>query len=365
MNVLKHAIAPVALAALMAGCGGPGGPQEKNVWIPVSDGDTYYYLDKKGDVVTPEVAVKETSVFYDDYAVVRVDGRSGYLGRDGKLAIPAEYLRATRFSEGLAFVRKEDKPPIQAIDKAGEVVFTFPNEVSDARRFSEGLAAFEMGYKWGYVDRIGKVVIEPAYAKAGDFSNGLAFTNKGYVDKNGAPAFEADLDTGGPFSAKGYAVVSTYDRRGVQYGVINRKGEYVIAASDIYANILADGDEFIVYENDGDHYLAGRINEAGKPSVDFDYEDIKPFGGSKYAGARPEFDDAFGIIDLKGQIIVEPQFAQFVSSFKGGMAVVRNGYRSGDGMKIINEKGETLMDLEYPATVSEDFITGGRYDSIF
>ncbi|MCI8525904.1 MAG: hypothetical protein HFF17_08275 [Oscillospiraceae bacterium] len=49
-----------------------------------------------------------------------------------------------------------------------------PDRYEAVRGFSEGLAAVRQNGTWGYVDPQGKMVIAPAYAYAGDFSEGLA-----------------------------------------------------------------------------------------------------------------------------------------------------------------------------------------------
>ena len=63
--------------------------------------------------------------------------------------------------------------------------------------FSEGLAAVKIhdndDEKWGYIDKTGKIVIQPQFSQAGTFSEGLATvliengTKKNYVmiDKTG------------------------------------------------------------------------------------------------------------------------------------------------------------------------------------
>jgi hypothetical protein len=63
-----------------------------------------------------------------------------------------------------------------------------------AFHFSEGLAAVQIGGKWGYIDKTGKIVIEPrTLNSAKDFHNGLAYIvtkngEHGYIDKAGSYA---------------------------------------------------------------------------------------------------------------------------------------------------------------------------------
>jgi hypothetical protein len=48
-----------------------------------------------------------------------------------------------------------------------------PAQYAKAMQFSEGLAAVEIGGKWGYIDERGSLVIPPKFAGAWFFSDGL------------------------------------------------------------------------------------------------------------------------------------------------------------------------------------------------
>ncbi len=52
-------------------------------------------------------------------------------------------------------------------------------QFKEANDFSEGLAAVQLEYKWGYIDKEGKFVIKPEFFDAGDFSEGLAMVQPG------------------------------------------------------------------------------------------------------------------------------------------------------------------------------------------
>src|SRR5215471_698742 len=92
------------------------------------------------------------------------------------VVIPPRFDDAGPFSEGLAAVRIGPKNGY--IDKTGTFVITPQLMVVDLAAFSEGLAAVRVGEflsgKWGYMDKQGKMVIDPDFDTAGSFHEGLA-----------------------------------------------------------------------------------------------------------------------------------------------------------------------------------------------
>jgi hypothetical protein len=50
-----------------------------------------------------------------------------------------------------------------------------PLQVDETGKFSDGLAPVQIGNKWGYIDKAGKIAINPQLDTAGAFSDGLAW----------------------------------------------------------------------------------------------------------------------------------------------------------------------------------------------
>ncbi|APA52029.1 hypothetical protein BLD35_02145 [Campylobacter coli] len=67
--------------------------------------------------------------------------------------------------------------------------------------FSEGLAKVELNRKYGFMDKNGKIVIEPKFDGVGNFSEGLAAVGLngkwGFIDKNGEFAIKPKFDVFG------------------------------------------------------------------------------------------------------------------------------------------------------------------------
>ena len=76
-------------------------------------------------------------------------------------------------NEGLYTV--SDNRQYGFIDKTGKMVIQ--PQYDYAAGFSEGLAHIKMQGKRGFIDKTGKIVIEPKYTRVMDFSDGLAAVN--------------------------------------------------------------------------------------------------------------------------------------------------------------------------------------------
>ena len=87
------------------------------------------------------------------------------------------------------------------IDKSGKVVIE--PQFDYVEPFSEGFARVKKDGKYYFLDKNGKVVIEPQF-DARDFSEGLAGVKKdgkwGFIDKNGKVVIEPQFDNAGNFS---------------------------------------------------------------------------------------------------------------------------------------------------------------------
>ncbi len=167
-------------------------------------------------------------------------GYYGFIDNTGKLVIPkvenSMMLVAPEFSEGLADVYNGTGSYHYFIDKTGELAF--PHKFGFARNFSEGLAAVKNNnFKWGYIDKTGKLVIPSkydGYDENRNFSEGLAQildekTGKvGYIDKTGKIVIPCQFDSGGSFK-EGLAKVTRGDNiDNSEYGYIDKTGKIVI-----------------------------------------------------------------------------------------------------------------------------------------
>jgi tetratricopeptide (TPR) repeat protein len=108
----------------------------------VNTGFSYIMVDSTGKQIG-STSYEDVRIFGDTtYAAVEVNGKWGFVDKDGNMVIDAKY--------------------------------------DGARSFSNGLAAVKISGKWGFIDINGDVVIEADYYDAKDFSStGSVFVSKG------------------------------------------------------------------------------------------------------------------------------------------------------------------------------------------
>jgi hypothetical protein len=168
----------------------------------VSVGGRHGYVDKSGKVFYLDPAFADNKDFSEGLAVVRYRewGKQGYIDKTGSIAIEPIYDSAGKFSEGLAAVHIGDR--CGYIDKSARMVIE--PQFASCGDFSEGMARVRVGARfedpWGYVDRTGKIVVEPQFVEARGFKEGLAAVRiKGAGDWTRQEGDEIVTTITGPF----------------------------------------------------------------------------------------------------------------------------------------------------------------------
>ena len=210
------------------------------------------YIDENGDYVI-EPRFQNGRPFTEGLAAVEVDGRWGFINKSGAFAINPQYNEAFSFVEGRAFVLTPGFD-WQYIDATGQVIRTLETpelndfdissdnnfasglalvfnddtnqfgyidnegnmsiefQYSEARAFSEGMAAIKISDSWGFIDTRGNTAISPRYIEAGNFGDGLVpvreTTNEwGYADRSGRIVIEPEFEEARDFSEGRAAVL--------------------------------------------------------------------------------------------------------------------------------------------------------------
>ena len=130
----------------------------------------YGYVDKTGQVLISHRFDQATD-FFENKAWVKVNGKECFIDTAGNFVSVAGYDAVYAFDHrGYALV--EFKSKFGYIDTLAEILIEPSYDL--LTEFSEQRAAFQQEEKWGYIDRSGQVVIEPQFEEAGLFNGGQA-----------------------------------------------------------------------------------------------------------------------------------------------------------------------------------------------
>ena len=230
------------------------------------------------------------------------------------------------------------------IDKTGRVVIQ--PKFDSVKPFSEGMAAVQVGSfesglgKWGYIDQTGRLVIAPKFVSAEDFSDGLALTNTEvgmweavYIDKTGKVAISPQQMFPGPndrphgwFTSsfhENLALIEDHES-GTKYGYINTHGKIAITPQFDKAYDFNEGlAQVLVF---GQGVKTGLIDKSGRLVADPTDMCTPLFAGELqfsegYAAAKKDCFGSWGFIDKSGQFVIEPRFAS-AGVFSEDLAIV-------------------------------------------
>jgi hypothetical protein len=281
-----------------------------------------------------------------------------------KEVIPLKYGGAQSFSDGLAAVMLDGKWGF--IDKEGKEVV--PPKYNEVKSFSDGLAAvkLEQNSKWGFIDKEGKEVVPPKYIEVEPFFDGLAlvrldgdFMLYGYINKTGKEIIPLKYDEAWSFS-EGVALVMSVDKKGKRTSsFIDKTGKVKAnvnkyfdgreAGDDARMNPFSDG-MMVVYQvtvtPGGTSEKLGVLDKAGAVKVPFGkYDQINDFSDGLAAVVDPKT-DLFGYIDKTNKLKIPHKYSGAWDFSEGlAVAILDGGNKKG----IIDKAGKEVapFTLEY------------------
>jgi hypothetical protein len=223
------------------------------------------------------------------------------------------------------------------MDRSGKLVVE--PQFDWAQDFSEGLAAVGFGgkrdaqgnvttmdgVKWGFIDVTGKIVIPPVFDEVKPFSSGTAVVwsqekrKLGLIDRKGNLILPYEFQSIEPFH-EGLAAVRGPE--GPCY--ITPDGRFAIRAAGWDFGTLYQG--FGVFAaglapiNQGDHRV-GFMEKTGRIKIPMRFNWTLGFSESL---AAVQIGDRWGYIDNAGTLVIQPRFSA-ANSFVDGLALVSNG----------------------------------------
>lgn len=267
---------------------------------------------------------------------ITIDGKHGYMNREGETVIEAQFDAAGDFSEGLAPVRVGSK--IGYIDSKGAIAispqFDADGPSLDAFAFRYGRARVRVGEGYGFIGKDGKYIRLPNLLSADWFSGGLATVrtaeNKlAYLDRSGEIAATGAFDNAGSFT-DGYAPASSNGK----WGFIDDSGRWLIEPQFDWAGNFGDGPAPVLISG-----KFGYINQRGKFVINPHYDGGRQFS-EDYAAVRS--DAGWGFIDAEGRVLANAWFED-VSDFSEGLAAVKTS----DGWGYVDRSGRTTIEARF------------------
>ena len=255
-------------------------PQYDNAWpfrcgiamVRPIFGEGVKYIDKGGNCINKSDFTSGFG-FCEGLAAVEVivNGKYkwGFINQTGSFVIEPIYDYAAVFCGGVASVNLGRKSIY--IDKKGNVVEPIFGKYE--RRYYDDLMLIHTNHRYGYIDRLNRIAIDPQFTMATHFREGLAGVKKkgekyGFINTTGKYVIEPEFDNVGCFS-NGLCVI----KKGKQYGYINKLGDIIINPTFEEA-MHFDKNGLAIARKCG---KVGLIDKTGKWVVSPDFDRIWPY----------------------------------------------------------------------------------------
>jgi hypothetical protein len=371
------------------------------LFFPFKSGNKFGFMDING---VDQIPAKFDAVepFHEGLAMIFIDGKYGFINKRGEQVIDAIYEDAFHYQEGHAVVDWGGKWGM--INRSGE--FVILPEYEDLGNLTEGLSYFTKNENYGYFDSKGIVRLKAQYSSANDFSDGYAIVaykgDYGVIDEFGTTQipfkyerilhYKEDIyavklfNKWGLFSSTGDSITEIkYDFIGQMennralvelddvFNYINIAGSEILeewiplygesrqlaSFTDGYARVLFE-DGYNLIDTNGVKLFKknkteigfygtliatkkedkwGYLNDRGQMVLNYNYTAALSFDGDyAFAGGAP----LWGMIDLKGNYVIEPYFEQ-LEWLKDDVLKVKSRGNYG----LLSTQGDTLVPFAY------------------
>lgn len=330
------------------------GQTAENHFFKIFENGKTGFINSTGQVIIPATFLAAGD-FSEGLSNVRVNGTYGYIDEKGSFVIQPQFDYATPFREGLALVYKDGQPFF--INKLGQKPFeiNFP----DLGQFENGRAEVRtVTQKFGFINKEGKLIIDTAFTRINSFIQGTAVVegvnHHPYADKGKGIKKNIEvgvIDSLGRFIIpygkyeevddfdNGYFKIGipaepwdTIDGYSKQIGFINKGGQLILArdqknSSWIEGNIHCGLAKMSLYK----YWLK---NENALYSTEFGYE---------------------GFINLKGEIVINDTTYTSIKDFSNNRAFVETKNRE---YFIIDTKGKIISKDTFSGIIGNGFKDG-------
>jgi len=253
------------------------------------------WIDKTGRLFLPPLSAPPN--FHEGLSSFERDGKWGYMDTQGTVVIQPQWEEAGEFSGGYAGVKRDGK--WGGIDKTGRLITPLGRYERLYFEPKVGLWLITVGKKSGYMDKAGRVVINPVWDDVVFWGEGLALVFRdhkgGFIDQKGKVVVPLEFEQGGPFR-EGLAPVM----RNGKWGFIDKTGTVVIESQ--WENAIGFHKGLAGVQRNGKW---GFIDKAGKVMTELRWDEVNSFHQEL---ALVKKDKKVGFIDQTGRVVIEPQW---------------------------------------------------------
>lgn len=285
-------------------------------------------------------------------AVVCIEGLCGLIDYSGKYIVKPQYQGISQFSEGRASasIKKETR----MIDQKGNIYFRTNGSLSSLIENRAGFGKIDENNEWsyGYIDRMGKIVIPAIYNYVRDFHEGKAIVeNKGgsysILNFYGKVVSTVEYNYLGEM---GEGLIVFGEDFGEKNGYINEKGNIVIPAQFDMAQGFQDGRAVVALQKNSNYYY-GLIDKNGKYVISPQYSDIRSIAENRIVVGKPIDPENFiiggskyAIANINGKILTDFIYYD-VTDYHNCYASASDGKQT-FFIDMLGEKVETLPSVE-------------------
>ena len=231
------------------------------------------------------------------------------------------------------------------IDKEGKIKIN--PQFQEAGLFREGLAAAKTNGdnpKWGFINEKGEFVIQPIYKEVTSFSDGLAWVvmEKGSpvaIDQKGKTVFSLPKAKEVRVFSEGLAAFSVESDGDDKWGFVDKKGNIKINNQFEYCSVAGFKDGLCAVRKDGKW---GYIDEKGGIKINAQFDGARDF---KDGIAIVEIKNKYGSIDKKGDYILSTTYEDLAAD--GDLYLFKKddkyGWCDAKGKIIINHQYNNAM----------------------
>lgn len=222
------------------------------------------------------------------------------------ITLPEHFIFAQtqdcEFVSGLAPIQNTQNSKYGFVNHLGQVVVEPVFE--EAWAYENNYAPVKIDGKWGFVDTSSKIAVKPAFDDVWGFSEGLAriFVDDkfGFIDETGKIVIKPIYDDSTGWFKDGVATVSKTVKGETRWGLIDKTGKTVIDFKYDALNIPSDGLLRAIKGTDDD-LLYGFIDKKGKTVIDFKYSTASDFSSGTAVVTDDNGDTK--LIDTAGNIV--------------------------------------------------------------